>query len=704
MYDIIKRMSSPPDKKYTILIVEDDPDVLSFLSAVFKKEYNVLLYTNPLEALKKLETQKEPIAVMISDQMMPGLNGLEFFKKASFYSPLSARLLLTAQPKTEDLIQAINEVQVDRFITKPVDIEVLKNLVVEGIKIFENRQRQLNLNDVGDAVIILNQQKQIESLNAAAEKLFGYSSAEVQGKNFKFLFFESHAYRYEEYFDVFRTHGGKTLPIMRESTGLRKDGTTIPLDLSINKGQIGQEEVFIITARSAQKRKLTEERTKFQIYHDQLTGLPNRQLFSERICTAISQAAKRKENLAVLSIILDRFQILNNTLGHTLGDQILEKVASIFTLSTRDGDIVSRFGADEFAILLVGIHDPQEAGKFAQRLLDAMNRPIVVGNRELYLSCSIGISIYPTDGENAETLIAHANTAMIAAKQEHGNTYQFFNPDLNIATLDHFIFETGLRKALERGELLLYYQPIVDAYNLNIAGVEALIRWNHPDLGLVPPSDFIPIAEETGLIVPIGEWALETACKQNKMWQARGIGFFPVMVNVSSRQFRDQQFVETVQKILKKTELNPFYLELEVTESLMMQNVESVIKKLHDLKDLGVLLCIDDFGTGYSSFSYLKRFPIDVLKIDQSFVRDLGNSPKDAAVASAIIDVAHRLELEVVAEGVETKEQLAFLRAQDCDKLQGFLFTPPMPAEIFSNLKSLCWKHLLNNADEEKVM
>lgn len=681
--------------KYSLLIIDDDTSNLSYLRETFNEDYNVISYDNPVEALKQIKSSKPKIDLVITDQKMPEMSGIEFLHEISKLYPKVIKIILTGYTKTNDLIEAINTIQVYRYITKPVDSDYLQSEVKQALETYQDERQKVNLNHVGDALVVLNDQGNIESMNVAGEQIFGYSSKEVIGKSFKTLFYEPQGDKYNEYFDALRMARSKNRPITRETTGLRKDGTTIPLDLSISQGAAGPTNFFVISARSAQKRKLSEEQSKFQAYHDLLTGLPNRRLFSDRLAVAVSAAVRQKETVAIICMNLDRFQIINNTLGYTVGDQVLEKVARMLLRCAREGDTVARFAADEFAFLLPNVKGAEEAARFAQRILEMFAAPLVVDKREFYLTCSMGISLAPSDGREPEALLTAATAAMAAAKKAEGNTYQFFNPELNMIALDRLVFESGLRKAIERNELLLYFQPIVDARLLKTRAVEALIRWKHQDLGMVSPAEFIPVAEETGVISSIGEWVLRTACAQNKLWQERGFEKIPVAVNVSSRQFKEERFVDIVRQILDETKLEPRYLELEVTESLMMENVESSIKKLQELKAMGIVICIDDFGTGYSSFSYLKRFPIDVLKIDQSFVRDLNTNSKDAAIASAIIDIAHRLELEVVAEGVETKEQLTFLRSQYCDKLQGFLFSPPMPPDTVFAPGTQSWERIL---------
>ena len=428
-------------------------------------------------------------------------------------------------------------------------------------------------------------------------------------------------------------------------------------------------------------RKRAEERLSYLAHHDALTNLPNRMLFIDRLGQALSRAPWHKRLAAVLFLDLDHFKRINDTLGHTMGDLLLKEVAKRLAQCSRQGDTVARMGGDEFTIILADIAHAQDVPKVAQKIIDIFSKRFVVGDHEIFITTSVGISLYPDDGEDPEALLKNADAAMYRAKEIGRNTYQYFSIDMNTKASERLALETDLRHALEREEFLVHYQPQVDLNTGQIIGMEALVRWQHPDLGLVPPAKFIPLAEDTGLIAPIGEWVLRTACAQNKAWQTAGLPPIRVGVNLSARQFQCQNLVEMIVRILKETGLDPTYLELELTESVLMQNTEAIIATLCELDAMGINISIDDFGTGYSSLSYLKRFPINRLKIDQSFVRDITTDPDDAAIVTAIITLAHSLKLKVIAEAVETEEQLAFLRSLNCDEMQGYLFSRPLPMD-----------------------
>jgi diguanylate cyclase (GGDEF)-like protein len=416
-------------------------------------------------------------------------------------------------------------------------------------------------------------------------------------------------------------------------------------------------------------------------YHDALTGLPNRPLFIDRLIVNIAQAARATSRLAVFFLDLDRFKDINDSLGHSVGDQLLKAVADRIRRCVREGDTVARFGGDEFTLLVPQIENLEDAAKIAQKIIETLKIPFFIQERELFVTTSIGISLYPNDGHDAETLVRNADSAMYRAKDSGRDNYQLYAPAMNARALERLALENMLRKAIRQHELVLHYQPLVDARTRAITGLEALVRWNHPELGLLSPAHFISVAELSGLIIPIGDWVLKTACRQLRIWQKKLDRSLTMAVNLSARQFSQPDLVDQIRSVLDEAGIEPHSLELEITESNAMQNAENTIHTLRDLKQLGVRIAMDDFSTGYSSLNYLKRFPIDTLKLDQMFVRDVNNDPTDAAIVSAVIAMAHSLSLEVVAEGVETEGQLMFLQKQHCDRIQGFFFSVPLAAE-----------------------
>ncbi|ALK96640.1 diguanylate cyclase [Massilia sp. WF1] len=433
-------------------------------------------------------------------------------------------------------------------------------------------------------------------------------------------------------------------------------------------------------------RKITEQRVHHVAQHDVLTGLPNRSLLQDRLGQAVAYANRSGHPVWVMLIDLDRFKFVNDSMGHKAGDVLLMTVAARLRSSLRDTDTVARLSGDEFVVILSQHEDQPLSADIVQRVMDSVAQPVMLGPKEFFVTCSIGVAAYPSDGTPAESLIEHADIAMYRAKKLGRNNFQFYTPAMNEESLERVRIESALRNALERNEFVLHYQPQVDLKSGQIVGMEALIRWKHPELGMVPPSRFVGVAEDTGLIVPIGAWVMRTACAQNKAWQDAGLGQLRVAVNLSARQFSATELLPGIEQVLLDTGLDPSCLELELTESLFMSDVTPAVDLLHRMKSLGVKLSIDDFGTGYSSFSYLSRFPIDVLKIDRSFVNDITHDANDAAIVASIIALAHNLRLSVIAEGVETAEQLDYLRHQGCDEMQGYYFSRPLPAQEFEQL------------------
>jgi diguanylate cyclase (GGDEF)-like protein len=432
-----------------------------------------------------------------------------------------------------------------------------------------------------------------------------------------------------------------------------------------------------------------EEKIHYHTYYDSLTNLPNRKSLNERLNYSLSCAVPSNQQLALLLIDLDRFKNINDSLGHVIGDSILHEVAQRLRKFISEDVLVFRVGGDEFAIVLQNMADITEAAKIGQDVIQLLSEPFSIQEHEMFITPSIGISLYPSDGSDEKTLIRSAEAAMYRAKEMGRNNVQFFTSEMSAAITERLTLETSLRKAIEREEFIVYYQPQIDLRTDQIVGVEALVRWNHPELGILSPAKFISLAEETGLIVPIGEWVLHTACLQNKAWQDAGYSKISVSVNLSPRQFEDNELVNKIKRVLDKTGLEAKWLNLEVTEGVIMKDTDEAIITLHQIKSLGAQISLDDFGTGYSSLGYLKKFPIDMLKIDRSFLKDIPSDKTDASITRAIVNLAHSMNLCTVAEGVETEEQLAFLHENHCDHVQGFLISQPVTSErITEVLKS----------------
>jgi diguanylate cyclase (GGDEF)-like protein len=447
-------------------------------------------------------------------------------------------------------------------------------------------------------------------------------------------------------------------------------------------------------ASDVEERLQAEERVKFLAYYDSLTGLPNRTLLQDRLTKALAGARRRKDKVALLFLDLDRFKMVNDSLGHSVGDLLLREVAERLQGWARELDTVARLGGDEFLIVLTGIKEVADAAVAADRLVNSMTAGFTVQGRALDISCSVGVSIFPDHGTDGETLIKNADAAMYSAKENGRNKFRFFTEQMNTQIMERLTLENGLRLALDKEELFLVYQPQVDIATGAITGLEALLRWQHPELGLVPPDKFIRIAENSGLILPIGEWVLRTACRQARKWQDQGLPAVSVAVNVSAVQFRQEDFCEAIRRVLDDSGLAPQYLELELTESLLLANADVTLSVVQELKSMGVTLAIDDFGTGYSSFSYLRQFRVSKLKIDRVFVRDVAVNPDDAAITSAIISMAKSLKLKVIAEGVENEAQMSFLRAHHCDEIQGYYFSKPLAVDkVADKLQSASVQH-----------
>ena len=478
-------------------------------------------------------------------------------------------------------------------------------------------------------------------------------------------------------------NGGNCAPFEKEY--VRKDGSRISVLFSASLLAKSKSELVCFSLDLSEYKQV-QEKVNYLAYHDSLTNLPNQALFKDRLDQALGLSRRNDDVLAIVLVNLDRFKTINDTLGYATGDQALRDIANRLAGCVRETDTVGRFGSDQFALLLTHITRGEDAAKIAQNIKHALADPLKLADQELFITASIGISLYPHDAKDTATLLKRAGTAVNRAKEQGGNTYEFYTAGRTTRALKQLVLENNMRPGLERDEFIVYYQPQVHTQSFQLVGMEALMRWQHPGLGLLYPKEFIQLAEESGQIVAMGEWTLRTACLQNKMWQDAGFDPLRVAVNISARQFQQPGIVNTVIQILKDTCLEPQFLELELTEGSIMKDPDEAIGKLHELKAMGVQISIDDFGTGYSSLNYLKRFPIDTLKIDKSFVSEIITDPDDAAIVNAIVTLAHALKLNVIAEGVETQEQLEFLRKLKCDEVQGFLFSEALSVKEFTQL------------------
>ncbi|MFV2059591.1 MAG: EAL domain-containing protein [Gammaproteobacteria bacterium] len=555
-------------------------------------------------------------------------------------------------------------------------------------------QNRTILKTVPDAIITLNTKFNIISANSAAEELFGYKENTLTSMSIDSLFSEDSIDKFHHaitscYFDKEHSQDESKQQFM----GQHKFGYNFQIQCSLTSIVLSGEDSYIFIAKNITERKEYESRLTQLANFDSLTGLSNRALFHDRLEHALSQAKRNNKRLGLLFIDLDRFKPINDTYGHQIGDLLLITVAKRINRCIREGDTISRLSGDEFTIIIEGIEHEEDSAIIAKNILDALRQPYNLKGHELYISASIGITTFPEDDNNRTNLIKNADTAMYRAKELGGDKYQFFTMDLNYRAEERLSIENKLRYAVEKNLFTLNYQPRINLHDNNISGIEALMRLNDPELGNIPPVSFIPILEETGLIHRAGEWVIKTVCTQYMAWQKIGFPDLRVSINLSAHQFKETNLVETIFRILADTKMNPNNLEFEITESLLVDNIDETAKALVQLHDRGIKISIDDFGTGYSSLAYLKKFPIDILKIDRSFVNDITTNEDDAIIVDTIIAMARSLKLKITAEGVENKEQLKFLSDRNCDEIQGYLYSKPLSSEqLLDFVDSESWK------------
>ena len=572
----------------------------------------------------------------------------------------------------------------------------LEDKLSQSAAVFENTT---------EAVMILDDRKDIISVNRAFSDITGYDKDRTIGRSISILKSKRHDDDfYENIWKKVLNNGSW----QGEMWSLRKDGTVFPqwMNISTIKDDQGSVSSYVCVFSDISSIKESQDKLDYLAHHDPLTGLSNRLLFNARVEQSLAMERRNNSLLAVLFLDLDHFKNINDTLGHPIGDMLLEEVSKRLLSCIREEDIISRLGGDEFSILLEEITDPNYASLVARKIIGVLSKKYILQDHEVFITCSVGISIFPNDGDDITTLLKNADSALYRAKERGRNTYQCYTEELSIRAMERMMMENSLRYALERDELVIHYQPQVDLYSGQVIGMEALLRWQHPEIGLIAPSDFIPLAEETGLMIPIGEWVLKTACSRLKAWIDDGLPKVRIAVNLSSSQFNQNNLPEVVERVLKETGLEPQLLELELTERIVMDDAERSVETISKLKSLNVQLSIDDFGTGYSSLSYLKRFPIDRIKIDKSFVNNIISDSEDAAISQAIISMSHGMSLKTVAEGVETVEQLEFLRSRECDEVQGFYFSHPLPESDIEQLLREGTKVVSKNEtyEEEKYL
>jgi diguanylate cyclase (GGDEF)-like protein/PAS domain S-box-containing protein len=677
--------------KHILLIQDDEPKAKAIVEALNNSSdvsLQVEWVRHCCEGLERLEGT----AAILVDLFLPDSRGIETFDRVFRAAP-HIPILVLIDPQDEDTAKvAVQRGAQDYLFKARLDTYLLPKAVVSMIEraanaeaLFDEKERaQVTLNSIGDAVVSTDVSNHVTYLNVVAEGLTGWSQHEASGHPLEEVFRIVDATTRETVKNpmTLAIRENKTVALPPNCVLIRRDGVEVAIEDSTapihdRRGAVtGAVMVFHdVSVARAMTLKMS-----YLAQHDSLTDLPNRVLMNDRLVEAIALSSRYQRKLAVLFVDLDRFKRINDSLGHVIGDRLLQSVARRLLTCVRSSDTVSRQGGDEFVILLWEERHPLDAAVTAQKILQALRAPHFIDQHELHITASIGIVIFPEDGTVAETLMNNADFAMYHAKERGRDNCQFFKPEMNLLAVERRALEGSLHHAIEREELSLNYQPKIDLVTGEITGMEALIRWRHPQRGLVPPGQFIAVAEECGLIVPIGRWVLREACRQARAWQRAGLPPTSIAINISAVELRDRGFASAVRAALADSGLEPRYLELELTETVLMEDSRSIADMLRELKEIGVLLALDDFGTGYSSLSYLKRFPIDTLKIDQSFVRDLTTDADDAGIVAAVIGMGNSLHMRVVAEGIETREQLEFLQEYNCPQGQGFYFSRPLPA------------------------
>ena len=682
----------------TLLLVEagDAGSSIRNLLATVPGMLQVVHVPSLREGLPLLAKQR-PRAVLL-DLSLPECRDLSAIDEVRRAAPAAAVMVLARSSDQTLARRAVDRGADDFVITDQVDARTMWQLVAmmferRGLQqqMFVERERaEITLNSIGDAVMTTDTQGHVTYLNAEAEALTGWTRAEAFARPLAEVFdvtdglTGSHAQDPSqlaiEHDRKVRLKGNYIL-VSREGNETAIEHSAAPIhdrDGRILGAVIVFRDVIVSRERRLQMLHLAE--------HDALTDLPNRLLLNDRLARSIALARRYGRRLAVLFLDCDRFKHINDTLGHAIGDQVLRSVARRLTTCVRESDTVSRHGGDEFLILLSEVDQPEDAGLIAEKIVSSVAEPHHIAGHELTLTASVGIALYPEDGQDAQSLIMRADTAMYHVKNTGRNRVGFYRPDMEAPAIKRSSIESELRNALDAGEFELFYQPTIDLATGHIRGAEALMRWHHPERGLMPPDQFIPAAEASALIIPMGRWALREACRQARAWQDAGLPPIPIAVNVSALQFRTAGFLEDIQRFLQETRLPSRFLELELTESALMVDTAATTSLLEVLKKNGVVLKVDDFGTGPSSLSYLQHFPVDVLKIDQSFVREIAATADGAPLVRAVIAMGKSLGCRIVAEGVETKHQFAYLRAERCDEGQGFHFSPPVDAATFERL------------------
>lgn len=678
-----------------ILLIEDDEDdyVLTseLLAEVKSTRYEIDWVSKYADAMPALRSGCYDVCLI--DYRLGEGNGIDLLREAAAAGCYTPMILLTGQGDKEIDIEATEAGAADYLVKGKIEAAVLerairyakaKGRMLETMRESENRFRSV-VESANDAIVLADFQGRIISWNKSAEMIFGYTFEEISGRPLSDLFPAG-------YYAASGDNNGADLLLASgllhsdsravELNGLRKDGGEFPLEISLSSWKTAKGEFYSGIIRDVTERKSLEEQLTHQALHDPLTKLANRVLFRNRVEHALAKVNRQKTAVAVLFLDLDNFKTVNDSLGHAAGDILLVSVAERLRSALRNSDTPARLGGDEFAILLEDARHTADAVMIAERLKEILRAPFLIDGKEVFIGTSIGIAVTQTGDENPEELLRNADMAMYTAKTQGKGHYVVFETKMHEALMERIELETDLREAVENEQFVLHYQPIIDLQSERITGMEALVRWNHPVHGLIPPVKFISVAEETNLIIPLGKWILDEACRQAQAWQPHGSeSGLSISVNLSTRQFQETTLVEMVKAALAESGLPPRCLILEITENLMLQNSEATIKKLRELRNLGVRLAIDDFGTGYSSLSHLQHFPIDILKIDKSFIDKISEGTEGIAMARAIIMMSDTLRLKTIAEGIEHPEQIIALQNLGCESGQGFHYAKPLTKE-----------------------
>ena len=695
-----------------ILVVDDDPVVLKSLKDLLAiRGFNPNTAIGGQEAICQLDQNEYDLVLL--DLHMPYVSGHDVMDYINSNKIDTSVIIVSGETSFEAAKNACTQGAYD-FLRKPYATDELIITITNALK--EKRLKKQNLfmqqqlseserlhryivNTSPDIIYILDQDGHFTFINERIESLLGFSKEEIVGKHYSFLVHHDDMEQAKYVFNERRigTRAAKNIELRLKCKDDGKsrhfNNRTLPIELSamgMYTGDSQSSSSYTGTygvARDVTQRKIAEETINFQAYHDLLTKLPNRALLRDRLSLAISQAKREDEKLAVMFLDLDRFKNINDSLGHMIGDELLQQVSMRLKECIRAADTLARFGGDEFTLMLPRLHNARDdASKLANKITNILKQPFIVEGHELYVSASIGIALYPQDGTSIDTLIKHADVAMYHVKGQGKNGYQFYSNEMNVPYLEKLSLDTGIHRALDNNEFSLVYQPQVNLRTGEIVGVEALLRWEHPEHGAISPSEFIPFAEESGLIIDIGYWVVKTACAELSRWRTAGLPEIRMSINISACQLMEDNIVRNIINIMKDYDVPGSCIELEITENAIMDDMDSIIRKLQELSSHGITIAIDDFGTGYSSLSYLHKLPIHTLKIDRTFLKESRINKGDNTIINTIVAMAKGLSLNVIAEGVESQAQLEYLREIDCSEAQGFLFGKPLASDVISQL------------------